>query len=142
MTEALRHTKAVVRSDNKSSWRIIEDDETSLSGQQPENDSRRVLFAIPLWIGYGRERCKAVPCQRMRYYPREASLFWVEVVISKAGHIETRKYRENNWYGRLLVRIPRGPWFTRRSWACSSMNRPTSGDDQTERHLVEQAGLG
>ena len=54
---------------------------------------KKVLFAIPLWIGYGRECCKAVPCQRMRYYPREASLFWVEVVISKADrHIETRKY--------------------------------------------------
>jgi hypothetical protein len=31
---------------------------------------------------------------RMRYYPREASPFWVEVVSSKGGgRIETRKYR-------------------------------------------------
>jgi hypothetical protein len=30
----------------------------------------------------------------MRYYPREASPFWVEVVISKSdGRIETREYR-------------------------------------------------
>jgi hypothetical protein len=66
-----------------------------------------VLFAIPLWIGYGRERCKAVPCQRMRYYPREASLFWVEVVIRKADrHIETRKYR-----GEELVCQAAGPDF-------------------------------
>ena len=51
-------------------------------------------MAIPLWIGYGRERCKAVPCQRMRYYPRQASLFWVDVVVSKGDVlIKTRKYR-------------------------------------------------
>jgi len=47
---------------------------------------------------YGRERCKAVPCQRMRYYPRQASLFWVDVVVSKGDvliktRIKTRKYR-------------------------------------------------
>jgi hypothetical protein len=29
----------------------------------------------------------------LRYYPREGSPFWMEVVSEGDGHIETRKYR-------------------------------------------------
>ena len=43
----------------------------------------------------------------MRYYPRDPSPFWIEVVYSKGdGHIETRKYR-----GEELICQATGPDF-------------------------------
>ena len=53
-----------------------------------------MLLAIPLWIGYGRERRNGGALPEEAVLPREASPFWAEVVISKGDvRIETRKYR-------------------------------------------------
>jgi hypothetical protein len=44
-----------------------------------------------------------------------------------------------NWYASLRAGFPEGHWFTRRSWACSTMNLPTSGSGDTELSLESRA---
>jgi hypothetical protein len=80
--------------------------------------------------------------RRMRYYPRDPSPFWVEVVIRKADrHIETRKYR-----GEELVCHAAGPDFQKamipqRSSLSRRTSRMTSATEGVEHHLVEQGRL-
>jgi hypothetical protein len=45
----------------------------------------------------------------MRYYPRDPSPFWVEVVIRKAEISRLANTAEKNWYAMEPVRIFRRP---------------------------------